>query len=46
MEESKTGNPLSNGTDEHIANLQDVNNDSMFDNINQLIHDLGNGKAS
>lgn len=32
--------------EEHIANLPDINNDSMVGDINQLINDLNNGKTS
>jgi len=44
-EEIKNEKAISHGTEENIANLPDANNDSMFDNINQLIHDLNNGKS-
>ena len=30
-------------TEEHIANLPDVNNDSMVGDLNQLIKDLNDG---
>jgi hypothetical protein len=32
-----------NDTEEHIANLPDINNDSMVGDLNQLIKDLNDG---
>ena len=36
-----TGDP-----DEHIANMPDINNDSMVGDLNQLINDLNAGKKA
>ena len=48
-EETKQGAAevnCTNDTDENIANLPEINNDSMMGDLNQLINDLNNGKSS